>query len=297
MTGRTLQWERDGADWPNSRASRFMRVANVHWHVQELGEGPTLLLIHGTGASTHSWRSLAPYLARHLRVIMPDLPGHGFTGNFGSDRLSLPRMAHSLDQLLRRLDLQPALAVGHSAGAAILIRMCLDGQVVPSGLVSLNGALQPFNGLAGQVFPLMANVLFLNPLVPRVFSWSARDRARVERLIRNTGSRLDDKGIDLYQRLFRSPRHVASALGMMANWDLKALLRDLPRLNTPLLLVVGANDRAVPPATSRQIQNLVPSADLVSLPELGHLAHEEQPAAVADLILQMARRVNVLPPA
>lgn len=297
MTGRTLQWERDGADWPNSQASRFVRVANVHWHVQELGEGPPLLLIHGTGASTHSWRSLTPYLARYLRVIMPDLPGHGFTRNFGSDHLSLPRMAHSLGQLLRRLDVRPALAVGHSAGAAILIRMCLDGQIAPCGLVSLNGALQPFNGLAGQVFPLMANVLFLNPLVPRVFSWSAGDRARVERLIRNTGSRLDHGGIDLYQRLFRSPRHVAGALGMMANWDLKPLLRELPRLHTPLLLVVGANDRAVPPATSHHVQNLVPGAELVSLPELGHLAHEEQPALVADLILRLARRVNVLVPA
>lgn len=296
MQGR-LEWERDGQDWPNREASRFVRVANVRWHVQDLGQGPALLFVHGTGASTHSWRGLAPRLAARFRVIAPDLPGHGFTRIIGDDRLSLPGMARSLDQLLRALDVRPAVAAGHSAGAAILLRMCLDGRIAPAGLVSLNGALLPFDGLAGRVFPLMANLLFLNPVTPRVFAWRAGDRSRVERLIRDTGSRLDREGIDLYQRLFRSPRHVASALGMMAGWKLDTLLGDLPRLQTPLVLVVGANDRAVPPATSRRVQELVSGAELVSLPDLGHLAHEERPAVVADIVVQLARRLGVLPPA
>lgn len=296
MQGR-LEWERDGQDWPNREASRFVRVANVRWHVQDLGQGPALLFVHGTGASTHSWRGLAPRLAARFRVIAPDLPGHGFTRIIGDDRLSLPGMARSLDQLLRALDVRPAVAAGHSAGAAILLRMCLDGRIAPAGFVSLNGALLPFDGLAGRVFPLMANLLFLNPVTPRVFAWRAGDRSRVERLIRDTGSRLDREGIDLYQRLFRSPRHVASALGMMAGWKLDTLLGDLPRLQTPLVLVVGANDRAVPPATSRRVQELVSGAELVSLPDLGHLAHEERPAVVADIVVQLARRLGVLPPA
>lgn len=296
MQGR-LEWERDGQDWPNREASRFVRVANVRWHVQDLGQGPALLFVHGTGASTHSWRGLAPRLAARFRVIAPDLPGHGFTRIIGDDRLSLPGMARSLDQLLRALDVRPAVAAGHSAGAAILLRMCLDGRIAPAGLVSLNGALLPFDGLAGRVFPLMANLLFLNPVTPRVFAWRAGDRSRVERLIRDTGSRLDREGIDLYQRLFRSPRHVASALGMMVGWKLDTLLGDLPRLQTPLVLVVGANDRAVPPATSRRVQELVSGAELVSLPDLGHLAHEERPAVVADIVVQLARRLGVLPPA
>ncbi len=291
-----LHWERDGRDWPNRAASRFLRVGNVHWHVQEFGQGPVLLLVHGTGASTHSWRALAPLLATHFRVIVPDLPGHGFTTIVANDRLSLPGMARSLDQLLRAIDVRPALAIGHSAGAAVLIRMALDGQIAPQALVSLNGALMPFAGLAGQLFPMMANVLFLNPLAPRLFAWSASDRSRVERLIRDTGSTLEREGVTLYQRLFRSVRHVGSALGMMASWDLKPLLRDLPRLRTPLILVVGSNDRAVPPATAEQVRGRLPSAEIITLPDLGHLAHEEQPQAVVDIVMTAARRFGVLPP-
>lgn len=55
-----LAWDRDGRDWPNRAASRFVEVGGIHWHVQQLGQGPVLLLLHGTGAATHSWRDIAP---------------------------------------------------------------------------------------------------------------------------------------------------------------------------------------------------------------------------------------------
>ena len=61
-----LVWSRDGADWPNRDASIFVEAAGIRWHVQRMGEGPPLLLIHGTGAATHSWRGLLPLLAQHF---------------------------------------------------------------------------------------------------------------------------------------------------------------------------------------------------------------------------------------
>ena len=53
--------------------------AGLRWHVQMMGTGPQVLLLHGAGAATHSWRDVAPLLARDFTVIAPDLPGHGFT--------------------------------------------------------------------------------------------------------------------------------------------------------------------------------------------------------------------------
>ena len=111
-------------------------------HVYEPGStGWTILLLHGTGAATHSWAGLAPLLAEHFRVVAPDLPGHGFTDPLPAGRLSLPGMAGAIRDLLRTLDLSPDLVVGHSAGAAILVRLCLDG-LAPRLLVALNGALK-----------------------------------------------------------------------------------------------------------------------------------------------------------
>ena len=72
---------------------------------------------------------------------------------------------------------------------------------------------------------------------------------------------------------------------MMANWDLHSFARDLPRLAVPLLLMVGDKDRTVPPAQGAQVlARLSPAAQgrCITLPGLGHLAHEEQPALVAE---------------
>lgn len=273
---------REGRDWPNREASRFVAAGGLTWHVQEAGAGPVLLLVHGTGAATHSWRGLLPLLARDFRVIAPDLPGHGFTDPLPTP--SLPRMARALADLLRVLGVAPEVAAGHSAGAAILARLCLDGAVSPRLLVGLNAALKPFPGMAGFIFPAMARALFLNPVTPRVFAWSA-DRAAVERLIHGTGSTLDRTGLDLYRRLFQAPGHVAGALGMMAHWDLIPLDRDLPRLKPPLLLIVGGQDRTIAPDVSFGLADRLGGRARVELLRgLGHLAHEEKPEVVAELI-------------
>ncbi len=288
-------WQRDGQDWPNREASRFVRAAGLMWHVQVMGSGPVLLLAHGTGAATHSWRAVAPLLARHFTVVAPDLPGHGFTEAPGTARLSLPGMAKSLHGLLQALNVSPALAAGHSAGAAILVRMALDKQIAPRGLVSLNGAFVPLEGVPGQVFSPLAKLLVGLPLLPQLFAWRARSDAAVRQILEGTGSRIDAQGVALYGRMIRNPAHAAAALGMMAQWDLHPLLRDLGRLTVPLLLVVGADDRAVPPAQADRVRGVVPGAMLVSMPGLGHLAHEERPEDVAALILDFARQVEGVP--
>jgi magnesium chelatase accessory protein len=73
---------------------------------------------------------------------------------------------------------------------------------------------------------------------------------------------------------------------MMANWRLDALERGLSALLPALVLVVGDNDRTISPADAARVRDRVPGARIVSLPGLGHLAHEEAPDIVADIIDQ-----------
>ncbi len=285
---------RPDSDWPNKAASRFVAQGGLTWHVQVAGTGPVLLLIHGTGAATHSWRDMLAPLAAQFTVVAPDLPGHGLTRVPGNHALSLPAMARDLGGLLGKLDLAPVLAVGHSAGAAILARMCLDGIIAPAGLVSLNGAFLPLGGPAGQVFAPLARVLVGLPVLPQLFAWRAGNTRVVERLLAGTGSRLDADGVALYQRLVRNPGHAAAALRMMANWDLAPLVRDLPKLRARLLLVVGEGDLAIPPADAARVAALVPGAEVVRWPGLGHLAHEEDAALAVRCIVDFAGSVGVV---
>ena len=254
-----------------------------------------LLLLHGTGAATHSWRTLLPLLAEHFRVIAPDLPGHAFSTVGDPADLSLPGMARTLAAMLVALDESPALVVGHSAGAAIAVRMCLDQSIHPRGVVSLNGALLQFGGIAGRLFSPAARLLASSPVVPKMFSHFAANPAVVARLLDSTGSSIDATGAAFYRRIVESPAHAAAALGMMARWDLHALERDLPKLAIPLLLVVGSIDRTVPPGQGADVRRRVREARVVELPGLGHLAHEERPQLVFDILLRFAREVGVLP--
>jgi len=280
----SLDWDRDGRDWPHREASRFVEAGGIRWHVQEMGEGPVLLLVHGTGSSTHSWRGLAPLLATHYRVVAADLPGHGFTPMAPHDGMSLPGMGRLVAVLLAALGTTPAFVAGHSAGAAILARMALDGRIAPAAFVSLNGAFVPFGGALRFLSPI-ARLMAATPLAARVFAARADDPRAIARLLDGTGSRLDADGAALYARLVRNPAHVQGALKMMASWDLAPLERELARLAIPTLLVAAGNDRTVPPAQAvRVAARIGAGARIERLAGLGHLAHEEDPGRVAALM-------------
>ncbi len=280
-----LDWNRDGRDWPLREHSRFVTAGGVRWHVQVFGSGPVALLLHGTGAASHSWRALAPLLASRYSVLIPDLPGHGFTDPLPLAQQSLPGMAAALGALVHALAFQPTVAIGHSAGAALAIRASIDRRVDLERIVSINGALLPFPGVAGVIFPPLARVLARNTVVSRLFAWRGRDPRAVERLIASTGSTLDEQGVALYRRLVASPAHVAGALAMMANWDLATLERDLPRLAIPIQLIAGERDWTVPPGAAQRAARLLPHATCEILPGLGHLAHEERADLVAERLL------------
>lgn len=297
-----LDWATDGRDWPHRGHSEFLEVSGQRWHVQRwpapFAGAPTALLLHGTGAATHSWRTLAPLLAPHMGLVAPDLPGHGFSGAAPIGRAGLEGMAQAVRMLLRTLGEAPLISIGHSAGAAIAVRLRLrDDANIAAGitapashtLVGLNAALLPLPGMAGRFFSPAAKLLALNPLAPHFFSWHAAQASVLARLLHSTGSTLDAEGTALYRRLIQNTAHVAGALAMMAQWDLPALARDLPRLQTPLHLVVAEGDRTIPPADAERVQRLLPTTTLHHVPKLGHLAHEEDAAQVAALILKLLR--------
>ena len=286
MSG-ALIWERDGAGWPNHQASSFVVAAGLRWHVQRMGEGPDLLLVHGTGASTHSWRDLLPALSRRFRVIAVDLPGHGFSGGIARRRSSVAGMSQALMLLLREVGVAPTFCAGHSAGAAILCRMSLTEGFAPRLIASINGAFVPLGGAAGALFSPIAKAFAAAPFMSRLIAWHATDRAAVERVLASTGSNLDERGIDLYARLVRDPGHIAGALNMMAGWDLRSFERDIAALRVPLHLIVAQNDRTVPPSQAQRIKERLSDARLVSVPGLGHLAHEEKPVQFAQILAEI----------
>lgn len=292
-----LVWDRDGVDWPHRARSRFVSAGGLRWHVQVFDaaapDAPEAVLLHGTAASTHSWRDVAPALSSQFKVTTLDLPGHGFTDLPSAQALSLPGMGSAVSELLSVMGISPAVLAGHSAGAAVAAWIACSGRLTVPHLVGINGAWLPFGGPAAPWLSPATRWLADSPGAARLFSSLAANPLVLERLLAGTGSTIDAAGRRGYAALVGSPGHVSAALGMMARWDLRelvpALARHIARSRTRLQLIVGSRDLTVAPSQSAQLAGQVPSARLDWLPGLGHLAHEEAPQEVASLISSATR--------
>src|SRR6056297_1169740 len=131
--------------WPHAEHSRFVDVRPHHWHVQEMGQGDTILLLHGASGSTHSWRDVMTDLARDYHVVAIDLPGHGLTKLGSRHRSSLPLMAQDVQSLIKVQGWHPKAILAHSAGAALGLRLLQETES-NTPLIAVNPALTPFKG-------------------------------------------------------------------------------------------------------------------------------------------------------
>ena len=272
--------------WPQREHSRAARAAGLDWHVQVAGAGPVLLLLHGSGASAHSWADVLPRLALHATVVAPDLPGHGFTTGARVAELTLPRGRAALADLLLALGLPaPTWVVGHSAGAALALRWALDAAQPPRAVLGLNPSL-----VAPPAVYLQWAAPFVNPVatsgpVTRLLARLAGPTGFVDRLLDSTGSAVPEAQRAGYRQLFADPAHVRGAMGFMAAADLPGLLPACARLPCRAAFVIGERDRWVPPGPLRTVlARHLPQAELQAWAG-GHLLHEEQPARAADWVL------------
>ena len=272
-------------DWPFKAQSSLISTGRHRFWVADTGpkDAPALLLLHGTGASNHSFRRTIPGLSETYRVITPDLPGHGCSAKGFAGRLGLDAMAQDLWTLCDTLHIQPQAIIGHSAGAAVGLRMA-ELRPVPQ-VIGLNAALGEFDGAAAFLFPIIAKGLATLPFASSAITAFFGRPGTVERILTGTGSPLEPEGRAQYLKLVRDPDHITGALGMMADWKLQGLLNRLPETKTKVTLIASEGDRAVPAKVSIDAAKRIPGAKLHLLPKLGHLAHEETEDGISALIL------------
>lgn len=265
-------------------------AAGLTWRVAHAGTGPLALLLHGTGGSIHSWQALLPCLAPQLHLVAVDLPGHGRTSYPGFDRLSLVDMAAQLRAFLHSERLSPALVVGHSAGAAIMLQLAADGALaVETLLVGINAALHAPHPAVQELMRGALGTLFRSRPARAFVRGIGTSAPLIEMLLSTTGSRLSKEQEAAYVRTFADPEHVEAAYAMMASWDLAPLVAALSRIPHPTLYITGDRDTWVPPAAARDACARMPRARVASVTGAGHLVHEERPHEVAALILDALR--------
>ncbi len=266
----------------------------IRWNLRLEGQGPLLLLLHGTGGSLHGWDPCLPLLTPHHTVLRLDLPGHGESRLPPSrpsgaaphhDPFSLRGMADAVAALLAAMDARPVVVAGHSAGFPLALRLVLDGAIAPTRLVGICPALVPPPALLAATLGAPMAALATTETVARAGAWLARHTGVVPALLASTGSALPPEAAPQaaahYAALCADPSRVHAALAMMARWSLRPLLEAAHAVRPPITLVAGTRDRWVPlPALHRAVRRYLPQAFLHELPG-GHLLPEEAPVAVA----------------
>jgi pimeloyl-ACP methyl ester carboxylesterase len=261
--------------------------APVKLFYEEEGSGPAVLLIHGFGASTYTWRGIAPELAQDHRVIAVDLKGFGQSDKPFDTRYSVFDQAELLAQLIVDRDLRDLTLVGHSFGGGVALVLSLSDDERLKGritkLVLLDTIAYPQDI---PVFFRMLDMPLFSHVGVRMVPPAMQTRIAL-RIAYLDNSKIDDEEVETYAAPLRTAagKHaiIHSARQIMPE-GLDEISERYRSIEMPTLIVWCDHDRVVPLDVGLKLRRTLPNSTLKLVEGCGHMPQEEQPAATLDLI-------------
>jgi len=261
--------------------------APVKLFYEEDGKGPPVLLLHGFGASTYTWRGIAPELARDHRVIAVDLKGFGQSDKPFDTRYSVFDQAELLTQLIVDRDLRDLTLVGHSFGGGVALVLALSDDARLKGritkLVLLDTIAYPQDI---PVFFRMLDMPLFSHVGVRMVPPAMQTRIAL-RIAYLDNSKIQDEEVETYAAPLRTAagKHaiIHSARQIMPE-DLNEISERYKSIEMPTLIMWCDHDRIVPLDVGLKLRRTLPNSTLKLVEGCGHMPQEEQPAATLDLI-------------
>lgn len=269
--------------------SRFVDVDGLRVHYKQSGMGePTMILLHGFGASVFSWREVTEPLAQRGTVIAYDRPAFGLTERpltwgAGENPYTPDAQVDILVGLMNELEVETAILMGNSAGGTVAARAALAHPDRFPGLVFVDAAIYEGGGTPRWIRPLL-------------------DVPHVDRLGPLLARQIAVRGDDFLESAWHDPEEITPEVREgyreplrtihwdRALWELSkasrelSLVDDLDQITMPTLVVTGDDDRIVPTASSIRLARELPDAELAVIPECGHVPQEECPGAFLDAV-------------
>jgi pimeloyl-ACP methyl ester carboxylesterase len=265
--------------------SKFVDVNGLRVHYKEVGQGePALILQHGFAASLFTWREVLGALAQGRRVVAFDRPAFGLTERpmewEGPNPYSAESQADLTIGLMDALGIQKAILVGNSAGGTVSALTALRYPERIPALVLVDPAI--YQGGRPAWFGLLARTPQMQRLGPLLVR-------RIQKWGRDFGesawhdpSRLTDEIWAGYTKPLQAENWDRGLWNLTAASGPTGLGEVLDRLQMPVLVLSGDDDRIVPTEQSVRLANELPDAELVIFPNCGHVPQEECP----DLFLE-----------
>lgn len=252
----------------------FVEVSGVRLHVRDSGpkDAPAVILIHGFGASLHTWELWAGPLSQRLRVIRYDLTGAGLTGADPTGDYTDERSMQLLIALMDRFGIAHASIVGHSMGGRVAWRFAADHpeRVDRLVLVAPDGFASP--GFEYDRKPDVPAVMELMRFVmPKALLRMNLAPAYADQ------EKLTDEVVTRYFDLMVAPGVRGALLERLRQVVRRDPVPKLASIQAPVLLVWGEQDAAIPVTNAADYQKALKRSQLVTFPGVGHIPQEEAP--------------------
>lgn len=253
------------------------------------GSALTLVLLHGTASSLHTWNRWADDLRRKHRVVRFDLQGYGLTGPNADRVYTVDRQVAVGEALLRHLGVGKAVLGGNSLGGQVAWRWAVAHPERARGLILVDAAGAPREEASGDdagggtvldlaTIPGLRHLL--TRLTPRFLVESGLED------VYGDPSRLEPAVVDRHYRMLLAEGNRKALVDAMtsrrapqssARLEPKQAAHALRRLHVPALVLWGAEDDWIPPSHGERFHELLPSSELVVYDDLGHVPQEEAP--------------------
>lgn len=216
-------------------ASKFEIVDGMRVHYKREGEGPVILLLHGSGSSLHCFDRLVTYLTQDYEVVRLDLPGFGLTGPRGDRDYRIPTFVAFIDRFMSALSIKQFSIAGNSLGGNIAWNFALD---YPERITSL--MLMNATGYPQKSLPLamrLARNPFLKPLLRRWGSRKATEKS-LRKLVGEGMARIDDAMVDRIHAMM-SRKGNRAAFVDFANTRQTDRTHEISGIKVPTLILRG----------------------------------------------------------
>jgi pimeloyl-ACP methyl ester carboxylesterase len=250
----------------------MLPIAGMQLHVRDSGrkDAPTLILLHGFGASLHTWEPWARALSSEYRVIRFDMPGAGLSAPDPNGDYSDARSMRVLTAVMDHFGIAKASLIGNSMGGKIAWKFAatFPDRVDKLVLVSPDGFAAPGEEY-GKRQPVPSMVKLMRYALPKPLLKMNLDPAYGD------PARLTDDIVTRYHDLMLGP---GNRDAMIARMEQTELVNPVPLLNgimAPTLLLWGQKDAMIPVANADDYVKSLPDSKLVVLSGVGHLPQEE----------------------
>ena len=271
--------------------SKFLKVDGMEVHFRDQGpanDSIPVVLLHGTGASLHTWEGWVAELSKTRRVITLDLPAYGITGPNPSGNYSMKAYSVFLKHFLDSIKVEYCILGGNSLGGSIAWNFALDNQPLVEKLILVDAG---GNSMKPKSMPIAFQLAKI-PIVKNLFKY-VTPRFIVEGSLRNVYGNpdlLQKSTIDRYFDLSLRAGNRQAFVDRLSSTTMRSnRFEELQNLKIPVLIIWGKKDLLIPIEVEKDFEAILNNEKVSIFETLGHVPMEENPKETVIPVLKFIK--------